>query len=160
MNPAGPAQHYDPDQRKSGNGSGRFCCAQYNPAMPRFRRFPFKLLTALSVILFLITAILRGWSFDNRRLSGGYILERFESGLYYVKSDTNDRSPGGTFEGTINKIGWTADRILANVTRIYRGDPDGWYVLSVKTGEIRGPLSDGEIAADPSLRTIQCHAPD
>ena len=119
----------------------------------------FKFGGCIAVLMGLAVAVAWLRSQNSRRLTGGYVLERFdENGKYYV-SHGGEWSGGGTFDGTIDSIGWSDDRILAKVTRIYRGDRDGWYVLDVATGAIRGPLTEGEIDADPSLRGIACHPP-
>jgi len=126
--------------------------------MPRrpftVRRVFFLTLVGASIALWCLS------SFNSRRLPGGYSLEWFdENGKYYV---TGEGSPdaGGAFDGTINQIGWKDSEILANVTRIYRGDRDGWYVLDVKTRVIRGPLSDADVAGDAMPCKIQCHPPN
>jgi hypothetical protein len=96
--------------------------------------------------------------FEEPYLAGAYWLEHFESGQYYVRGPVETQG-GVTFDGTIQQIGWTDRSILARVTRIYRGDSDGWYALNVSTGEIRGPLSESDIASDESLSGIRCHPP-
>jgi hypothetical protein len=101
-------------------------------------------------------------SVNEPRLTGGYVLEFSEDqSICWVKHGRGSvmTSGGGTFDGTIEQIGWNDRFILAKVRRIYRGDPDGWYVLSVKSGEVRGPLSEQTIAADSTLRGIQCFDP-
>jgi hypothetical protein len=86
-------------------------------------------------------------------------LEVFENGKYYLRHRGGTIDAGGTFDGTVEEIGWTEEQVLARVNRLYDGDPDRWYALSVRTGNVRGPVSLDEIAADPSLRVIRAHAP-
>src|SRR5687767_1287817 len=85
----------------------------------------------IAVLLCLAVAAFWLRSQNTRPLTGGYSLERFaENGKYYVKRGER-WSGGGTFDGTIKQIGWSDDRLLAKVTRTYRGDRDGWYALDV-----------------------------
>ena len=99
------------------------------------------------------------WNPNSQRLPGGYVLELFESGKYYLRHRGGTIDGGGTFDGTVEEIGWTEDQVLARINRLYDGDPDGWYALSIRTGNVRGPLSPDDIAADASLRVIRPHLP-
>ena len=94
----------------------------------------------------------------SRRLAGGYRLNLFsESGEYYVdEPGVRLTRGGGVFDGTVEKVGWSDTLILARVTRIWGGDPNGWYVLDVETKIVRGPLTDQEINTDPFLARIEC----
>jgi hypothetical protein len=107
-----------------------------------------------------ITFLLCSCNQSHRQLAGGYYLERFDEGgtSYYVGAPGKSVSGGGVFDGTVQEIGWTEDWILARVRRVYRGDPDGWYVLNVKTGQIAGPLQSSELktnSAFSKIKTVQ-----
>jgi hypothetical protein len=89
-------------------------------------------------------------------------LERFDEGgtytSYYVGAPGKSVNGGGVFDGTVQEIGWNEDWILVRVRRVYRGDPDGWYVLNVKTGQIAGPLQSSELktnSAFSKIKTVQ-----
>jgi hypothetical protein len=100
---------------------------------------------------------------DFRSLPGGYSLERFDEGptVYYVDAPGREAEPGGgAFDGIIQEIGWNKDLILARVKRLSAGDPDGWYVLNVKTREITGPFNAAQIRANPTLSSIETWDPD
>jgi len=91
---------------------------------------------------------------ETKKLVDGYRLERFaENGKFYLITSRSE-SGGGVFDGTIEKIGWNQDWILASVTRLYNGDPNGWYALQVKTKQVTGPFSEAEIKANPAFSGI------
>jgi hypothetical protein len=121
--------------------------------MPRFI-----LVTALTIV------IVSGCGQSHRQLSGRYYLERFDENgafytVYYVGARGKPVNGGGVFDGTVQEIGWNKDWILAHVRRIYRGDPDGWYLLNVKTGQITGPLQSSELKTNPALSNIKTIEP-
>jgi len=51
--------------------------------------------------------------------------------------------------GIVLKIGWDRKFIFAKVFKVYRGAPDGWYMLNVMNGRVTGPL--GRAALDTYL---------
>jgi len=108
-----------------------------------------------------ISFLLCGCNPSHRQLSGGYYLERFDEGgtSYYVGAPGKALDGGGVFDGTVQEIGWNKDWILARVRRIYRGDPDGWYLLNVKTGQIAGPLQSSELKTNSALSSIKTVQP-
>ena len=118
--------------------------------MPRFI-----LLTALAILM------VSGCNPSHRQLSGGYYLEQFDEGRtsYYVGAPGKEVNGGGVFDGTVQAIGWNKDWILARVRRIYRGDPDGWYLLNLKTGQVTGPLASSELMTNPALSNIRIIEP-
>ena len=111
------------------------------------------------LIAIAISSLLFGCDRSSKRLVGGYSVERFEQGQYYLVCDGCNTGSGGVFEGTIEEIGWSDQRILARVTRVYRGDTDGWYVLDLNTRQVRGPLSDSELLSSGQLLAIKCRKP-
>jgi hypothetical protein len=85
-------------------------------------------------------------SCSGRKLGSRFEIEEFDEGptVYYVVESGVD-SPGGVFDGVIEKIGWKGDEILAMVTRLASCDPSGWYILNIKTGVVIGPIKDNTI---------------
>jgi hypothetical protein len=117
-----------------------------------------------SIASVVITLLLCGCNPSHRQLSGGYYLERFDENgafytVYYVGARGKPVNGGGVFDGTVQEIGWNNDWILARVRRIYRGDPDGWYLLNVKTGQVTGPLQSSELKTNPALPNIRTIEP-
>jgi hypothetical protein len=89
---------------------------------------------------------------------GCYKLERFqENGKYYVEHPPDEPTGGGVFDGTIEEIGWNETWILARVTRLYRGDTNGWYALNIKTKQIAGPF---QVISNTPFAGISCVAPE
>jgi len=76
--------------------------------------------------------------------------------MYYL-TYPGDISGGGVFEGTVEKIGWNNDWILARVTRLSHGDTNGWYALDLKTKRIIGPIPEADLKTNASLSKIDCH---
>ncbi len=116
--------------------------------------------TFLIVAIITLAALL--WVGEELKygLGNGYHLERFsENGLYYVLA-RGDYSGGGAFDGTIQKIAATNGLVVAFVSRLARVDPNGWYVLTTKTGKIVGPLSESAVQELSGLSTSNCIAPD
>jgi hypothetical protein len=113
-----------------------------------------------TTFLILCCIFLFGCNQSKRKLVDGYVLERFdENGKYYLVSPETELSGGGAFDGTIQEIGWNQDWILAQVTRIYRGDTDGWYALNLKTKQIIGPIQDSELKTNSTFLKIGCRSP-
>lgn len=97
---------------------------------------------------------------STKNLVGGYKLERFaENGMYYV-IDLKDTPGGGTFDGTVDQIGWNENWILARVTRLYHGDTNGWYAMDVKAKRVIGPIQESELSANMEWSHIKCSAPE
>lgn len=115
----------------------------------------------LSIPVAVITLLLCGCNPSHQQLSGGYYLDRFDEGgtSYYVGAPGKAIDGGGVFDGTVQEIGWNDDWILARVRRIYRGDPDGWYALNVKTGQVDGPLQSSELKTNPAFSNIKAVQP-
>lgn len=114
-----------------------------------------------SIVSVVISVLLCGCNPSHRQLTGGYYLDRFDEGgvfdgaSYYVGAPGKAIDGGGVFDGTVQEIGWNKDWILARVRKVYRGDPDGWYLLNVKTGQITGPLQNSELKTNSALSTIK-----
>ena len=99
------------------------------------------------------------FSRDQKQLVKGYRLEKLpENQRFYVRKK-GDESPGGVFDGTIVRIGWNNDYILAEVDRLFGGDRDGWYSVETKSGALAGPLTSQEVTNQAHLRSIRCVSP-
>ncbi len=86
---------------------------------------------------------------DSGKICENFKISKFsENGLIYLERTSKPFSDN-YLEGSINLIGWNGDYIVANVTKNYRGDKDGWYVVKIHSGEIKGPMSKTDI--DSSL---------
>jgi hypothetical protein len=106
-----------------------------------------KIAAIVIAVLLLTLATVRWW----RALPGGYTLTRFdENGEFYLNAPGKDDDPGGAVEGTIEKISWDDRFILADVRKLFAGDPSGWYVIDTLNHDIQGPLSEGVLASDRS----------
>lgn len=79
---------------------------------------------------------------SSRRIAGSYQLEQFESGKYYLLKDGHKDSGGGYIDGTVLHIGWDADVIAAKRHANFRGDPDGWMIIDIRSDRLEGPLSE------------------
>jgi hypothetical protein len=122
------------------------------------------MLRLASLLAALAIGIFSGCGQSHRQLSDGYYLERFDENgafytVYYVGARGKPVNGGGVFDGTVQEIGWNNDWILAHVKRVYRGDPDGWYVLNVKTGQIAGPVQSSELKTNPAFSNIKTMQP-
>jgi len=81
-------------------------------------------------------------------------LEKAESGKCYLRK-ARDKSLGGVFDGVVLEVGWSSEMVLGNVSRLYRGDPDGWYRLEIRSGKVTGPISKNSLQADSKLSKIR-----
>jgi len=81
---------------------------------------------------------------SQRKVAGRYMLERFESGKFYLQKKGTKQDGGGCIDGTVEAIGWTNGLIFAKRYSTYRSDPDGWMVIDVAKQSIVGPLPEGE----------------
>jgi hypothetical protein len=55
----------------------------------------------------------------------------------------------------VEEIGWSRNWILARVSRIYQGDPSGWYALNVTNKQMVGPLTPAAIQTNVGLSAIK-----
>jgi hypothetical protein len=114
----------------------------------------------LRIIHFALLILMLGCGSNRMRVAGSYYLERFsENGKFYLRQH-GDRSTGGVFDGHLLQIGANPDTIIAYVKRLYRGDPDGWYMLDVRTGKVSGPLTECELRAFCNKSGITCEPVD
>jgi hypothetical protein len=96
---------------------------------------------------FALIAALTGCGRDLR-LPGGYLLERWEDGktFYLWAPGDSKREGGGAIEGTVKRIAWNDELIVAERYSTFRGDPDGWMAIDVKSHKVSGPLSNAEFS--------------
>lgn len=81
---------------------------------------------------------------SQRKVAGPYMLERFESGKFYLQKKGTEHDGGGCNDGTVEAIGWTNGFIFARRNATFRGDQDGWMVIDVSKQSMTGPLSEAE----------------
>ena len=92
---------------------------------------------------------------SQRKVSGRYLLERFEGGNFYLEQKSGEQGGGGCIEGTVEAIGWTNGFIFAKRYATNRGDPDGWMVIDVAKESMVGPLSESEFREKyPGVQTL------
>ena len=93
---------------------------------------------------------------SQRKVSGPYRLERFDSGTcYYLQKGGGERGGVGCLEGTVEQIGWTNGLIFAKRHACFRGDPDGWMIIDVSKQSMSGPLSEADFRGKyPDVQTL------
>lgn len=92
---------------------------------------------------------------SSHGVMGGYALEKFESGEYYLLGRGTRIEEGGALDGMVERIGWNERYILASRRSTPGGDPDGWMIVDVRTGAVSGPLTDAVMSADRRVRGIR-----
>lgn len=102
------------------------------------------------LVAFLLVTVM-GCS-DTKSLPGNYRLERWEDGeTYYLlgpsKMFSEDVSGGGLIEGVVVRMAWDGEIIGAERYATFRGAPDGWMIIDIKSGKISGPVSKTEFDA-------------
>jgi hypothetical protein len=112
------------------------------------------------ILLVLAVLCVSGCGSHTEIPGGRYTLEKFyENGRYYLRKG-RDSSPGGVFDGYILKIGANREVVIAQVHRLSRGDPDGWYILDIKSGQVAGPLDKAALDSALHKHRIECIPPD
>lgn len=83
---------------------------------------------------------------DTKSLPGNYKLERWEDNktYYLLGPSEQDVKGGGLIDGTILRIAWSDEVIFAERFSTFRGDPDGWMFIDIKSGKISGPISKSQ----------------
>lgn len=121
--------------------------------------------TALTLITVCFVACSYLYDPSERKLAGGYYLQRWEDGkTYYIekkgKSEKGEQG-GGVINGTVEQIGWNADYILVRRRSTFRGDPDGWMVLQVKgrSEVMKGPYNDEAMRQLPEGKGMRFMTP-
>jgi hypothetical protein len=108
-------------------------------------------------LLFLLVPLLGGCN-RGRTVVGGYRLEQFhENNNFYLHKDGVDDSKigGSIIEGVVLNIGWNERFIVAERHSFYRGDPDGWMIIDVRSGTIAGPFKESELRARAEVRGME-----
>jgi hypothetical protein len=92
-----------------------------------------------------------------REIANGIYLQRWEDGktFYLQTKETLGSNGSGFLDGTVQNIGWNKNLILVEKHSSFRGDPSGWYVISISTKKIKGPLSEKEIKQIPETKEIE-----
>lgn len=109
------------------------------------KRFAYR----LPLVAFLLATVV-GCS-DTKSLPGNYKLERWEDGqTYYLlgpSKQSEDLNGGGLIGGVVVRMAWDGEIIGAERYATFRGDPDGWMIIDIKSGKISGPVSKPEFDA-------------
>jgi hypothetical protein len=97
------------------------------------------------LLVFSLLLTMAGCS-DTKSLPRNYKLERWEDNkTYYLLGPSETKAQGGgLIDGVVVRIAWSEEIILAERFSTFRGDPDGWMVVEIKTGKISGPISQAE----------------
>jgi len=81
------------------------------------------------------------------RLPGGYLLEKWEGrSAFYLWAPDSRHEGGGAIDGTVQRIAWNDEVIVAERYSTFRGDPDGWMEIDIRSRKVAGPLSDAQFA--------------
>ena len=91
---------------------------------------------------------------SERAIGANYVLERAESNYFLIDANHPD-TVGGVIEGVVLAIGWDQQRIVVERHSIFRGDPDGFLIIDLKTRAMRGPLTREALTADPEVGAIK-----
>src|SRR5437773_6350413 len=92
---------------------------------------------------------------SQRKVAGRYMLERFESGKFYLQKKVTKLYGGGCLEGTVEEIGWTNGFIFAKRYATFRSDPDGWMIIDVSKQSMAGPLPEADFRTKfPGVQTL------
>ncbi len=108
-------------------------------------------------MVFLLASLLVGCG-RGRAIVGGYHLEQFhENNKFYLhKNGVDDTKMGGSIlDGIVLKIGWNERFIVAERHSFYRGDPDGWMIIDVRSGTSAGPFKQSELRARAEVCGIE-----
>ena len=65
----------------------------------------------------------------------------------------------GAIEGTVDRIGWSERYIAVKRRSLFRGDPDGWMIIDLKSKVIVGPLSDEDFGDRSQSKDIETFTP-
>jgi len=97
---------------------------------------------------------------NQRTIVGDYRLHQWEDGAtYYLhKRGHDDSADGGSIiGGIVLHLGWSSRYIVAERHSIYRGDPDGWMIIDVKTGAMTGPFTETDLRMHSEVSGIQIY---
>jgi hypothetical protein len=113
--------------------------------------------SALSVLIMLLAVTTTGclgacdiFNASQTKLAGAYCLERDrEFTAYRVQKCAGPRDTKadgvGLFDGTVERIGWNEQHILAWRKPAFGGDSAGWMLLEVSTGRVEGPFDEAQL---------------
>lgn len=110
-----------------------------------------------SAALLLCTVCLLSGCGNEHTVAGPFRLEQWEDGKkYYLhKQGYDDSHEGGSILGGITlRLGWNSRFIVAKRYSFYRGDPDGWMIIDIKSSLIRGPYTDEELRLHLEVQDI------
>jgi len=122
-----------------------------------------KRLLALLALVLALSVVFSGcfpFGVQQRKIAGDFSLEQWEdSTTYYLRKRGADNSGGGVIEGTVDRIGWSERYIVVKRRSLFRGDPDGWMIIDLKSKVIVGPFSDADFSVRSQSKNIETFAP-
>lgn len=101
-------------------------------------------------ILMLGTILLAGcfdidpFGVNQMKLVDDYYLQYVPDDVSYIVTEKGSDPQENVFQGKVLKIGWNNDVVVAEVVSNFRREEDGIYLIEVKPGVCRGPISDRE----------------
>ena len=111
------------------------------------------------ILMLSLFAVVAGCE-QQHTIAGDYRLEQFKDGqtFYLHKRGHDDSADGGSIiGGIVLQLGWSSRFIVAERHSIYRGDPDGWMIIDVKTGAMTGPFTESELRKRSEVSGIQIY---
>ena len=107
--------------------------------------------TALRVLTAFVLLLGVAGCSDTKSLPGKFQLERWEDNKsFYLLGPSilpDHAQGGGAIGGLLIRLAWNEDIIAAERFATFRGDPDGWMIIDVKSGSISGPVSTAQFDA-------------
>jgi hypothetical protein len=105
-----------------------------NPVLTSVMRYfsPKTVISVLVLVIFSGCSDFDPFDSNSRRIRGDVSLYKFpENNMYYVMVDKKS-----VFEGTVSRLGWNSDYLIADLIKNYRGDVDGLYSLKFENLKI------------------------
>jgi hypothetical protein len=92
-------------------------------------------------------------------VTGPYALVQWEDHeTYYLVDSPGNFGGGGTLDGRVINIGWSANQIIAERAAIVGGDR-GWMHIAVMERRVSGPFTWADLMGRfPEARTLRLHS--
>jgi hypothetical protein len=126
---------------------------------PASRRFA-SLLARLSAVCTLLACDQDPFHLRNHQLSGIFVLQRFETDLYFVVDSESDEEIGGEdLGGAVLRIGTQDSMIVAQLRQHFGGDTV-YALVNASTRKVSMPLTETALAALLGGRVIPLERAD
>ena len=90
----------------------------------------------------------------ERTIIGNFALVRWEGGSkYYIVRSGEKVNGGGLLNGSVTRLAWSDNYIIAQCKPTFNGDVYGWMVIDVAKGTVTGPSELQESALRDSLQS-------